>query len=169
MCTDIPTPTQAQLNIPAIALTAYVEYNPGDYAFAEDTINSTYGAPAVETIIRVNSFTTYNAEGNIRLYYVKDGLSLSSANFTTAKGGTVVRVRPASTEDDYFKYKPAENFIGVDTFEYYFEVWNDQNIVLARSNKAKVVVVVGRAPAVVQPQIGGVTTFEQVEEFRSNT
>jgi hypothetical protein len=165
MCTDIPTPTQAQLNMPAIALTAYVEYNPGDYAFAEDTINSTYGSPAVEVIIRVNSFITHNTEGNVRLFYVSNGLSQSSANYITAKGGTVVRVRPASTEDDYFKYKPAANFIGVDTFEYYFEVWNDQNILMARSNKAKAVVVVGRAPQVVQPVINGNTTFEQTIEF----
>jgi hypothetical protein len=39
---------------------------------------------------------------------------------------------------------------------------------MARSNKAKAVVVVGRAPQVVQPVINGNTTFEQTVEF-SNT
>ncbi|HEU4718340.1 MAG TPA: Ig-like domain-containing protein, partial [Bacteroidia bacterium] len=155
-CDDIPAPTTAQLGIPAIAMPSFYEFFLGDYAFAKDIITNTFGCttPAQLTIdIRpsVNYTQIDLKEPNFKLKFIVNGdvqnrdinvLSRSSSTTTTsAKGGTVL-INPGQSNYDVFVYTPPANFLGTDSFEYVFELYDRSNNILLHSNKAKVTIVV---------------------------
>jgi hypothetical protein len=155
-CDDIPAPTPAQLAIPAIAMPAFYEFFLGDYAFAKDIITNTFGCttPAQLTIdIRqqINYTTIGMQEPILKLKFVVAGdiqnreivtqTRSSSVSTTSAKQGNVL-INSSSSNYDVFVYTPPKDFLGTDSFEYVFELYDRNNNILLHSNKAKVTIVV---------------------------
>ncbi len=152
-CDDIPAPTTAELNLPAIAMPVFYNYNLGDFAFAKDVLAQTTGCTSPAQVqIDVRPFINFDA-GAIRdtmliLKFVVNGATpvtnfdshdLASSSITTGNGGTALITSGASNYQ-IITYTPPKNFLGIDTFEYVFEVYSFQSNILLRSNKASVIV-----------------------------
>ncbi|MBI3509745.1 MAG: hypothetical protein HY064_03710 [Bacteroidetes bacterium] len=156
-CDDIPAPTAAQLGIPAIAIPSFYEFFLGDYAYAKNFITNTFGCttPAQLTIdIRPNiNYTTINQKesiiilkfvvnGNILARNINTASRSTAISIQTAKGGTVL-INSATSDYEVFIYTPPKDFLGVDKFQYVFEVYDrSTNNILLHSNKAEVTIVV---------------------------
>lgn len=157
-CDDIPAPTTEQLNFPALAMPSFYEYFCGDFAFAKDNNAFTTGCttPAqVQIDVRpsINYATGNQVDTLLTLKFVTNGASPLTqfdakdragavTTITTSRGGTVI-VSQSSSNYQYFTYTPPRSFLGVDSFEYVFEVYDYQGNIRARSNKATVTVFVG--------------------------
>ncbi len=157
-CDDIPAPTSEDLNLPALAMPQLYDYFCGDFAFANDQNSHTTGctSPAqVQIDVRpyINYGTGVNVDTMLVLKFVTNGASPVS-NFdakdragtvqtiTTTRGGTVLISQSASNYQ-VFIYTPPRLFMGVDSFEYAFEIYDFQGNIRARSNKARITVFVG--------------------------
>lgn len=157
-CDDIPVPTSEDLNFPAIAMPAFYEYFCGDFAFAKDSNAHTTGctSPAqvpIDVRPSINYATGSFVDTMLVLKFVTNGATAvttfdakdragSVSTITTAKGGSVI-ISQSSSNYQYFTYTPPRLFLGVDSFEYAFEVYDFQGNIRARSNKAAVTVFVG--------------------------
>lgn len=156
-CDDIPAPTAEDLNLPAIAMPAFYEYFCGDFAFASNIDTHTTGCTTPAQVqIDVRPYITFasnmSRSTTIVLKFVNNG-STPVSNFdlkeravitmNTAKGGTVL-ITQGSSNYQVFTYTPPKNFLGVDSFEYVYEVYSaSDGSILTRSNKATVTVFVG--------------------------
>ena len=159
-CEDIPAPTTLELGIPSIVMPAFFEYHVGDYAFPRDIITSTFGCTTpAQLTIDVHSSINYDQinkqEGGIvKLKFVVNGnsqnfnvdvLVRSSSNTISSKRLGTVQVVTGATGYDVFLYTPPRNFLGIDSFEYVFEVYDRNNNIVLRSHKALVTIsVTGR-------------------------
>lgn len=157
-CDDIPAPTTKDLNLPAIAMPVLWDYFCGDFAFANDQNSHTTGCTTPAQVqIDVRPYINF-ATGDIRdtlmvLKFVTNGATPVSdfdakdragavQTITTARGGTVL-VSQSASNYQFFIYTPPRLFMGVDSFEYVFEIYDFQGNIRARSNKARVTVFVG--------------------------
>jgi hypothetical protein len=156
-CSDIPAPTPKDLALPAIAMPVLYEYFCGDFAFAKDVDSYTTGCTSPAQVqIDVRSSVYYSAPGQqdtmLVLKFVTNGASPVSqfdakdragtvTTISTARGGTVI-ISQSSSNYQYFTYTPPRNFLGLDSFEYVFELYDFQGNIRARSNKASVKVLV---------------------------
>lgn len=157
-CDDIPVPTTEDLNFPAIAMPVFYEYFCGDFAFAKDVNSYTTGctSPAqVQVDVRpsIHFATGGTVDNMLVLKFVTNGATPVSqfdakattgtiTTITTAKGGSVL-ISQGGSNYQFFTYTPPRNFLGIDSWEYAFEVYSFQGSILARSNKATVTVLVG--------------------------
>lgn len=171
-CDDIPAPTETQLNLPTIAMPAFYDYNVGDFAFAKDVLAHTTGCTTPAQIqIDVRPHIQYGtgqaADNMLVLKFVVNGATpvtdfdsktRTVSSITTAQGGTAL-ISQASGSYQVITYTPPRNFLGVDTFEYVFEIYSFQSNVLLRSNKATVVVDVHN-----RCSVPGISTAQQPAE-----
>lgn len=170
-CEDMPTPTTIEeLNIPAIATPAYVEYKLGDYAFGKDLDVSTNGFAAEQEIF-IDVIARLQYENNIdpdrirlklvagvapkHYYDLKlddfrvDSYRSTSSMLTfnapseaqaTARGYASIQVQ-SGTQQQYISYKPTKDLAqGVDSFYYMFEILNDEGQVIKRSTVGKITI-----------------------------
>lgn len=157
-CSDIPAPTTEDLNLPAIAMPVFYEYFCGDFAFANDHYAFTTGCASPRQVhIDVRPYVNY-ATGPIVdtllvLKFVTNGATPVSSfdakdragavvTIATLQGGSVLISNAAGNYQE-FVYTPPRSFLGVDSFEYAFEVYDFQGNIRARSNKARITVHVG--------------------------
>ncbi len=177
-CEDIKPPTDIELGLPTIAMPAFYEYNPGDYAFAKDVVSSTYGCPTpAQLTIDVRQNVIYNTTGIrnpfFKLKFIVNGASQDGSvnqferavtSITTAKGGTVQII--GEGEYQYFLYNPPTNFLGMDTFPYVFELYDSGNNIKLRSGRSTVIIsVTGRCPSTIK---GQTQSFQVVENNNIN-
>ncbi len=154
-CDDIPAPTSLDLAIPAIVMPSFYEYFVGDYAFVKDFVTNTTGctSPAQLTIdVHGNiNFDTINKQENVvTLKFVVNGDTTrnnvvnvqlrSTANSISTKRGGTAQVITGPSNYDVFLYTPPKNFLGIDQFEYVFEVYDRSNNIVLRSNKAAIII-----------------------------
>lgn len=172
-CDDIPAPSPEDLNLPAIAMPVFYNYFCGDFAFAKDINSHTtgctspaqvqidvrssinYATGAITDTMLVLKFVT-NGQTPINSFDAKDRAG-SVSTITTAKGGSVL-ISQGGSNYQFFTYTPPRNFLGVDSFEYVFEVYSFQGNILARSNKATVTVFVGNRCSTISVQNSAVQT-----------
>lgn len=135
-CGEIPAPTEADLALPNIVMPTYVRYLPGDYAFGVPINASAEGCnnKVTKVNIDVKSQAIYNraAGTTFRLKFIKNGIiqepdTTPDSNgaydtITTARGGFVELIRSGTTY--LFRYSPSINIVGMDTFDYIFEVYS---------------------------------------------
>jgi len=157
-CDDIPAPTTEDLNFPAIAMPVFYDYFCGDFAFANDQAAFTTGCTSPAQVhIDVRPYINYATGAIIDtllvLKFVTNGATPVSsfdakdragavATIPTARGGSVLINNAAGNYQDFI-YTPPRSFMGVDSFEYAFEVYDIQGNIRARSNKARITVHVG--------------------------
>ncbi|TND08168.1 MAG: Uncharacterized protein FD123_2562 [Bacteroidetes bacterium] len=155
-CDAIPAPTAADLAIPALNIPALYEFNPGDYAFVNDSNSSTtgcYNSGEAMPSLLINVAPLQSVSGSLILKVRTNAATGSlGTDLITAKGGQV-SVENADGKvglTQRFRYTPSRTFLGIDEFYYVFEVYNQAGSILLRSNMAKVTVtVVPRCNAVV--------------------
>ncbi|MCU0432818.1 MAG: hypothetical protein MUC87_05140 [Bacteroidia bacterium] len=152
-CEEIPTPTDDELLQPSYSMLQFNDYNPGDFAFAENT----YGIPVLpgsnQTTqpinISVERWVNYNRNFDLRLYGLNSQGQATRATFTTAMGG---RVQIATVNgEEVFRYTPPAQLIISDYFDYVFETVDATQspaVTKTRSNRARVILsVTERFPA----------------------
>lgn len=171
-CLDIPAPKSEQLGIPNVILPAFYEYNLGDYAFAKEITGATYGCSTI-TRLPIDVSTHINYLGTrvgsgafVRLKFVVKGADVPavSSGTTVGSAGIIVdRAASVSINSEHggtvtitdgngtiqgFSYTPPQNFTGLDTFQYVFEVYDSQGNILRRSTVGKVLIsVTTKCPA----------------------
>jgi hypothetical protein len=155
-CDEIPAPTPEQLNLPKIAMPVFYDYFCGDFAYANDLGTHTTGCTSPAQVqIDVRPYIYYGTgerpvDQLMVLKFVTNGSTPITdfdprskagafASITTARGGTVI-VSQAGSNYQYFIYTPPRNFLGVDSFEYVFELYDFSGNIRGRSNKARVTV-----------------------------
>jgi hypothetical protein len=168
-CADIPAATPNELIIPAIAFPTFYQYDLGDFAFANDSISSTYGCSALTPInIDVSKSIIYTgsakgSESYVRLRFVTGGstanipvdISSRSVNQTikSTKGGTVTIINGNGLQQQ-FNYMPPAGYTGLDSFSYAFEIYDASSNVAVRSNMATVIIsITTKCPALVAQPI----------------
>lgn len=147
-CTDIPAPGVEELAIPALDIPVMLEYNTGDYAWTDDSHASTTGCynsgealPSL-TIPVLPYYSQSKGASVVRLKIVLSSTSGAVGTaFTTARGGQV-SVIDYSSNAQAFRYTPSRTFLGVDSFDYVFEVYDFSGNIRLRSNRARVYVTV---------------------------
>jgi|GEM_PF-5163873 len=156
-CTDIPSPTLEQLAIPALNIPVLLEYKTGDYALTDDTSASTTGCynpgEALPSLtIPVTPLFDSTLGQRIRLLVVISTAGATGTSRVTVKGGQVSVVDFDAKGSQAFRYTPNRTFLGVDHFDYVFEVYDFFGNVKLRSNRARITItVVPRCNAVSTP------------------
>lgn len=155
-CDDIPAPHASDLAIPALNIPVLYEFNPGDYAFVNDSQVSTsgcYSSGEAMPSLRINVAPLQSVAGSLVLRLRTNASSGTlGTSVITAKGGqvSIENIDGKSGFSQRFVYTPSRTFLGVDSFDYVFEVYDTSGNVLLRSNMAKVTVTVSpRCNAVV--------------------
>lgn len=137
-CGEIPAPTELDLHLPTnYTMPVFVEYNMGDYAFGTTLTNSMEGCKTTVgfTPINVESRVIYDksagtafrlkivVNGNARSYDLTPDANGVLDSYTTPLGGTLRIVNTGSTltGTHSFQYRPAQNYVGVEIFDYIFE------------------------------------------------
>lgn len=174
-CLEVPFPSEAELNLPLIAMPAFVEFDPGTYAFPHDQSESTYMQTTVGIDVVSNlqyEKATYS-DDQIRLRIVQPNGNFKTPadpvadNGAEAIGQSVIldslkvahgTVRaiynsPGSSPAMSFQYIPDAGYVGVDTFNFLFDIVDREGgTVIKRSTCAMVTVHIHNAPLTEEEQ-----------------
>jgi hypothetical protein len=155
-CDDIPPPTSVDLALPNVNVPLFVEYNMGDYCFGRPITSSMEGCTDLITPLIINlknDKVQYDStlgstfvlkfiqNGQVRVPRVNplvDSIFIDS--IITPGGGTASIILENRTDGQVFSYTPLKGFVGVDTFEYIFEVYNPHGVKVQSSTPGRVVI-----------------------------
>lgn len=170
-CDEVPKPTSLEdLNLPAIAMPAYVEYKLGDYAFTKDLDLGTnltpnelkidvlpmlqYENSFAKTSIRLklidgatakhyfDSTTTDHRTGSSRVASTMTTFNATSQLRTSISGarGTAAVKVDNASGEQFIGYTPASGFQGIDSFYYLFEIIDTNGNVIRRSSVGRITI-----------------------------
>jgi hypothetical protein len=153
-CDSVPAPAEAELNLPTILMPLFVEYNMGDYAFGRQITGSLYGCilPPHYIRIEVKNMLQYDrAKGTgFRIKLIQNGIIRTGStpvqgsnvvdSIVTPSGGVAQVIVSASDPRTHeLIYQERQGYVGVDTFEYMYEIYDNFGNVTLRSTPGRVV------------------------------
>lgn len=174
-CGDIPAPTLADLALPelnpllaeGVTVPLFVQYNMGDYAFANPINTSMEGCTlnVVPLNIDVENHMRYDstAGDNFVLKFIVNGEIRTPKPSTTSLIDTIITTQGGKAEIVSissnimrFRYTPYVGFVGVDRWQFMFEVYSGETKMLV-STPGEVAVHVMNQCTVVPPLESGDT------------
>jgi hypothetical protein len=155
-CGEIPAPQEIDLKLPVVSVPSFIDYNMGDYAFGTTITSSMDGcansiAPLIISTNELKSKVLYRpgAGSILKLKLIQNGVArvpnaiLNKENDVldgiTTPGGGVVQV-VLSGGSHHFSYVPKFDYVGVDSFEYIFEIYNANGEIKLASTPGKVMI-----------------------------
>jgi hypothetical protein len=172
-CGEIPPPAEADLKLPTnVFVPVFYDFNMGDYAFGTTITRSIEGCTiSVSTLTitadEIKKKIQYDPSNSIlRLRFIENGIAHPHNDIATntspptvldavgTTGGTAQIITSGTSQG--FRYTPHANFVGLDSFNFIFEIFSTTGAIRLASTQGTIVINVTCQCDVVPP-------IEQVE------